>query len=209
VVVDVHLVLDVEVDEGHEDEEEDQGHLEGEEGNQRPDFEEDDEFEFDREARVLHLLMKDLLAADWLILILRQPLPPIPAAEHQIEASKCNLNDDEVDSLVADQAEDDSSEIVVKIEIHGGYEQVEDKMEENRGNDDEHRSVRVGIRISHFGEPVHQTAEGEADEDDEDEDDVGQDGLVGLADGKDVDDLHEEVEEGNEEGEDQDEVDDR
>lgn len=103
VVVDVHLVLYVQVDKHHENEEEHKWYLKGKEGNQRPKFEENDELELDREARVLHPFVKNLLAADRPILVLYLLSASVPTAKHQVEASQRDLNDDEVDGLIADE----------------------------------------------------------------------------------------------------------
>lgn len=102
-VVDVHLVLYVQVDKHHENEEEHKWYLKGKEGNQRPKFEENDELELDREARVLHPFVKNLLAADRPILVLYLLSASVPTAKHQVEASQRDLNDDEVDGLIADE----------------------------------------------------------------------------------------------------------
>lgn len=112
-VVDVHLILHIEVDQHHEDQKQHQWHFKCEEGDQRPDLEEDDQLEFNRESRELHLLMQDLLASYRTVLVLSMTFRPVPTAEHQIEPSQRDLDDDEVDGLVADEPQDGPAEVVM------------------------------------------------------------------------------------------------
>ena len=69
--------------------------MKSEESDERPDFEEDDELEFDWEARKLHFFMKNLLATDRFLFIFCFGLAAIPAAIHKIETRQSYLNYDE------------------------------------------------------------------------------------------------------------------
>lgn len=150
--------------------------------------------------------MKDFLAADRTVLILGLPLGSVPAAIHEIEACKGHLHDDKIDSLVADQSQNGPSKVVMQYKVQIGYEQVEDKMEEDSSDDDEHGPVGESIRVAHLRELVHDSSEGQSYEDQEDEDDIGENALEGLVDLPDVYDLHEEEEKSDQGHQDQQEI---
>lgn len=71
--------------------------MKSKESDERPDFEEDDELELNREARKLHLFMKNLLAADGFLFIFCFGLATVPAAIHEIETCQSYLHNDEGD----------------------------------------------------------------------------------------------------------------
>lgn len=77
----------VEKDEQKESEEDDGWSLKSEECNEGEYFEYCNKFEFDRKVRVFNFLMKNFLAADWLILISNFRLLFLPKKIHDVKSS--------------------------------------------------------------------------------------------------------------------------
>ena len=167
VVVEVQLVLHVEENQRNQDEEQNKGHVEGEESDERPNFEENDEFELDGETGVLYLLVQYLLAPHRPIFVLNCLPPPVPAAVHQVHAREDDLHDDESDCLVAEEGQDGTPVVCVEGEVDGGDKKVEDEVEEDSRDDDEHGPPGVGVGKPHFRQLIHPASEGESDYHDE------------------------------------------
>ena len=86
--------------------------MEGEECYKRPDFEQYYQLELYWETRVLHLFMKNFLAANRLVLVLYYLSSLAPTAKHHVKTCQNNLHNDEIQSLVADQVENGSPHVL-------------------------------------------------------------------------------------------------
>jgi hypothetical protein len=153
--------------------------------------------------------VKDLLASNGFILVFCHCFSLVPAAIHEIESSEGNLYDDEVDGLIANEGEYCPSQLVMVEEICRRDKQVDDEMEDDSGDNDEHGPIGVSIGIPHLRKLIHESAKGQGKEYNEDKDNVGQNSLEGLHNWPDVNYIHKEVKEANEEGDDEEEVENR
>jgi hypothetical protein len=108
----------------------------------------------------LYFLVENLLTSDGFILVLGHCFSLVPAAIHQIKSSKGNLYNDEVDGLIANEDQYCSSKAIMLEEIDRRDKQVDDEMEEDSGDNDEHCSVGISIGKPHFREFIHESAKG-------------------------------------------------
>jgi hypothetical protein len=99
--------------------------------------------------------MQNFLTPYRSIFILCLLFRPIPAAIHQIKACQCNLNYNKIDSLIADETKNGTSEIVMKEKIKIGNEKVENEMEKDSCNYNKHGPICESVWITHLREFIH------------------------------------------------------
>lgn len=107
------------------------------------------------------------MAPDRLLLVLCLLPPRAPQAEHDIDVAEDNLNYCKRNSLVADEFQNIASAIHLDCEVNGGNEQVKQVMKGNRGEDNKHASLRVGVWESKLRQHIHYSPEGQSQESDE------------------------------------------